>query len=422
MIKVSNRRMPLLLVLALLATLLSSAGSASATTNNTVVGPVPAIFSAGNYTLASLNIDEGVIGNIATNDVIVVTLPSGIQWQSMADQNIITTHGKTTLTAAMHEVSEQVAYITVTDINYGTGTDTAYLRIPFNVTVNSLGSGNLQIKIAAPGTAITAESYSIGHAVSPSAAISALSAPTRGSSGQFGTLHIIENAPNGITAGDIIMVKLPTGFTWDAGSAPANISDKTNGRTASVTYSDRTATITMGAYTAGQDSGIYDLATWVTIDKTAAVKGDIIVSISGAAKVTGNPIVIGKYGDYNTASFVIGASTYTLNGESALVVAPPYIKDGRTYLAVRDIGAALGIEQSNIVWDAAKGTVTMTGDKVVQLTIGSNIILINGAAKTMDVAPEIGPGERCMLPAALIAQEFGETATWDAATQTVNIK
>ena len=67
-----------------------------------------------------------------------------------------------------------------------------------------------------------------------------------------------------------------------------------------------------------------------------------------------------------------------------------YIKDNRTYLAIRDIGAACGIDQSNIIWDGSKNTVTlMKGDKVVQMTIGSKTLLINGAAVTMDVAPEV---------------------------------
>ncbi len=125
----------------------------------------------------------------------------------------------------------------------------------------------------------------------------------------------------------------------------------------------------------------------------------------------------------NIAVFKVGASTVTLNGASVRCVAVSYISDSRAYLSIRDSGTALGIDQSNIIWDGTKNTVTLIkGNKVVQLTIGSKVILVNGAAITMDVAPEIGPGDRTMLPAAFVAQAFGKTATWDATAQTVTIK
>lgn len=125
---------------------------------------------------------------------------------------------------------------------------------------------------------------------------------------------------------------------------------------------------------------------------------------------------------YNTSSFVIGASKYTLNGVEVDAVAPSYAANNRTYLAIRDVAHALGIIDSNILWDGANSTVTlMKGDKVVQLKLGSNIMLINGASVTMDVAVEASNG-RTFLPAAFVAQGFGATATYDAATNTVTIK
>jgi hypothetical protein len=123
-----------------------------------------------------------------------------------------------------------------------------------------------------------------------------------------------------------------------------------------------------------------------------------------------------------TSSFVIGASTYTVNGQTVNAVAPSYIKNSRTYLAIRDVAHALGIVDSNVLWDGTKHTVTLIkGDKVVQMTVGSTTLTVNGAAVTMDVAPEI-TASRTFLPAAWLAQAFGSTATFDAATQTVTIK
>jgi len=123
-----------------------------------------------------------------------------------------------------------------------------------------------------------------------------------------------------------------------------------------------------------------------------------------------------------TAVYVIGASTFTVNGAVQQSVNPSYIKEGRTYLAIRDIAAGLGIDPANVNWDGAKQVVTLTkGTKVVKVQIGSLIINVNGKTDVMDVAPETNHG-RTMLPAAFVARAFGVTASWDAVTSTVTIK
>ncbi len=752
MIKARNKKISLLLVLMMLATMFIGVGTASASTNNTIVGAVPAIASSSDtviQTLASINIDEGVIGNLATGNVISVTIPTGMKWAWSGSSSSSTKHGLTTTNWTITWNSDQTANLKVDAINYNSGTDTAQVQIPFKVYVTSVGTGAINAVIAAPGTAVSEGSYTIGTFVSGGVAVSALSTPTIGSSGQLGTLRIIENSALGWADSDNLTFKLPSGFTWDG--TTGNITG-TNGRLVTATFVAGSQTVTLKPVAdASQPStadltkiGIYDLTTKVTIDSSTAVKGDITVSMNGSVNSTGGDIVIGKYGNYdatltvasvksitagkfyqktdeitlqeniagaliqnrdvtftvpdwvqitdiqptsggitydkpslssnsttssfsitiksvtptttngdgrqmkfklylsvqanksgdipltvtgsgitdqsatiatavlpadiavaastditlgtyaqkvgditiseinkntiqktiqrdytgdtatngliyvtltegcqfdrkptikvtagnldidtdnsyltnslggttndrlvipvksesttpatialsdvylttdrtlpqgpifvkiggtgvaenyygnsyvwdstnskatttvasagtigtfavgtakqvqianvvtdlngttsNKAVFTIGASTFTLNGASMTAFAASYIKDGRTYLAIRDIGSALGIDQNNILWDGSKNTVTLIkGDKVVQLTIGSKVILINGAAVTMDVAPEIGPGDRTMLPAAFVAQAFGETATWDATAQTVTI-
>ncbi len=122
-----------------------------------------------------------------------------------------------------------------------------------------------------------------------------------------------------------------------------------------------------------------------------------------------------------TSVFTIGSTTFKLNGVDVTMDVAPYIKESRTFMPIRYVANALGVVDTNILWDDANKTVTlMKADKVVQLKIGSNVMLINGAAVTMDVAPEILNG-RTMLPASWVAQAFAATATWDAAAQTVTI-
>ncbi len=117
----------------------------------------------------------------------------------------------------------------------------------------------------------------------------------------------------------------------------------------------------------------------------------------------------------------IGSSTYRIRGVSQTGDVAPYIKNSRTFLPIRPVAYALGIDDSHIMWDAASQTVTLSKDnRVVQLRIGSNIMTINGISITLDAAPEISNSRTC-LPIALVAQAFGATVTWDAATQTVTI-
>ncbi|MDD3365417.1 MAG: stalk domain-containing protein, partial [Syntrophomonas sp.] len=124
----------------------------------------------------------------------------------------------------------------------------------------------------------------------------------------------------------------------------------------------------------------------------------------------------------STSVFSLGSTSYYTDGNQYTMNTAPYAKDNRTYMPIRYIAYALGISDSNIIWDGANNTVTlMKGSKVVQLKIGRKSILINGASITMDVAPEIGPANRTMLPAALVAQAFGASATWNPKDKSIII-
>jgi Copper amine oxidase N-terminal domain. len=76
--------------------------------------------------------------------------------------------------------------------------------------------------------------------------------------------------------------------------------------------------------------------------------------------------------------------------------------------------------KADILYSDGKVTL-IKGDKVVQLTIGSNVMVINGVAVNMDVAAELS-NDRTMLPFRWVAQALGAKVTWDEATQTVTME
>ncbi|MBC9784490.1 copper amine oxidase N-terminal domain-containing protein [Heliobacterium chlorum] len=121
-----------------------------------------------------------------------------------------------------------------------------------------------------------------------------------------------------------------------------------------------------------------------------------------------------------TAVFKIGDAKMTIGGVEVALDAAPYIKNDRTYVPLRYVAKAVGVEDNNIVYNAAdRSVVLLKGDRAVKLTVGSTEMSINGIPVSMDVAPEIVEPGRIMLPVRWVAQALGVTLNWDAATQTV---
>lgn len=127
-----------------------------------------------------------------------------------------------------------------------------------------------------------------------------------------------------------------------------------------------------------------------------------------------------------TSVFTIGSTTYTVIEQNQTVEktmdVAPYIKDGRTFLPLRYVANALGVDDDNIIWDPVTKAVTIfKGDRIAQVTIGSKTMLVNGVTINMDVAPEITDG-RTMLPIRWMGQALGATIDWDAEARSVTVK
>ena len=123
-----------------------------------------------------------------------------------------------------------------------------------------------------------------------------------------------------------------------------------------------------------------------------------------------------------TSTFVIGSTAASIAGADVTMPVAPYITNSRTQLPVRYVAYACGVPEANVIWNPDNQTVTLLNNNgtVVQLTIGSTSMLVNGVAVVMDVAPEI-TGGYTFLPARYVANAFNYDAAWEAATQTVTI-
>jgi len=113
------------------------------------------------------------------------------------------------------------------------------------------------------------------------------------------------------------------------------------------------------------------------------------------------------------STFSIGSPVADINGTGITMDVAPYVKDNRTFLPIRYVAYALGIEDSGILWDGLNQTAALVkGGKTLAVKIGSPVLVIDGEKTTMEVAPEVA-NERICLPIALVAQAFGATAAWD---------
>lgn len=143
---------------------------------------------------------------------------------------------------------------------------------------------------------------------------------------------------------------------------------------------------------------------------------DYIVKVANATVITPAPSTVKR-----EAVFTLNSTTCTVNGEQMTMDVAPYLKDGRTYLPVRYVGYALGISPANVLWDNSTRTATfIKGNRVVQVTVASKVLKINGASVTMDVAAEMKNG-RVMVPFRWIAQAFGAQVDWNGTSQTVTV-
>ena len=147
-----------------------------------------------------------------------------------------------------------------------------------------------------------------------------------------------------------------------------------------------------GKLLAGASDGVYEAATYIP------------------------PGILGR------SEFVIGKTSYTIEQQDWLMDTAPYVDSGRTFVPVRYLAYALGIDDNNILWDSSKNEATLIKNKdIVKITVGSRSLLVNMKTVAMDVPPQIRDG-RVFLPARWVAEAFGGNVSWDEQKKAVTIE
>lgn len=121
-------------------------------------------------------------------------------------------------------------------------------------------------------------------------------------------------------------------------------------------------------------------------------------------------------------TFVIGSTTYLVNNKKMTMSVEPYNKNNRRYVPIKIVARAIGVQERNIIQNSLNHSVTfIRGDRVVQLSEGKDIMVINGVQVQMDVPTEIVLDE-FMVPMLWVAQAFGLSLTWDENNQTITFE
>ncbi|MDF2878526.1 MAG: hypothetical protein K0S30_1622, partial [Clostridia bacterium] len=106
-------------------------------------------------------------------------------------------------------------------------------------------------------------------------------------------------------------------------------------------------------------------------------------------------------------------------GTSIELTVKPYIEKGRTMAGLRDVANLLGIENRNVVWNSDDKTIIITmNNRIIQLAVNQNYVIVNGEKMSLDVAPQVRNG-RTVLPIAQIARILGIEIQFDAVTKEV---
>lgn len=120
-------------------------------------------------------------------------------------------------------------------------------------------------------------------------------------------------------------------------------------------------------------------------------------------------------GQIKSIVFAIGVNQYFINGQTPGITmdAAPYIDSDRTFVPVRFLGNALGVEDKNITWDDSQGRAALqAGSTRAELTIGVKQIITNGQANDIDIAPQLQPPGRTFLPARFVCEALGYEVDW----------
>ena len=121
---------------------------------------------------------------------------------------------------------------------------------------------------------------------------------------------------------------------------------------------------------------------------------------------------------FNIATAAEADISVFINAAEVEFDVPPVIVDGRTLVPLRAIFEALG---ASVEWDNdTRSVLSERAGSSVSLTVGSNLMKVNGVDKILDVPAQIIQ-DRTLVPLRAISEAFECSVEWDNSTRSVLI-
>ena len=119
------------------------------------------------------------------------------------------------------------------------------------------------------------------------------------------------------------------------------------------------------------------------------------------------------------STFAIGSTEYTVNDVKYTMDAAPYISaESKTMVPVRYVANAFGIAEKDILFSNSTVTI-LAGHRTIQLTIGSDVAILNGVQYKMATPVVLNKDNRTFVPIAEIAKLLGVHYSWNNELKTV---
>lgn len=318
-------------------------------------------------------------------------------------------------------------------------TDSLEFTMPIQADINTTG----EVKLAVEGRALAeAKEVVIANVKAPFEVTTEAVELKVGLNGQVGgKITIAETAPEMFNKGEVV-IAMPeyAGISFKKGQDVEVKAENVTVKNVKVTADE----IRFEVVRTSDEAGKIEISNIeFNVDRTAP-EGAFDVAIAGPAISTNKYIKSGEealnvadfvtIGTKNTedisgsnglkvgtAAFTINSDKYVVNGEEKTMKGGvPYILNGRTMMPVRYVSEAFGIEGDNVLFN--NGVVTLfAGNRIIQLTNGSNVAVVNGVSITMEQAVTIKEG-RTYIPVGEVGRLLGVNVSWDNATKTATFK
>lgn len=171
----------------------------------------------------------------------------------------------------------------------------------------------------------------------------------------------------------------------------------------------------------------------VTVDRSVP-EGKIDLEIGGTAiDAYGKSIVIEDFFNITTQNtedidykglsketlrFIIGSMKAYKGSEEILMDIAPYIEEpGFTMVPIRYVAQGFGLAEQDITYNKEQGTITLfAGNRIIQLTKGNKLAIVNSAQIEMQVPVSIKEG-RTFVSVSEVGKLLGVKASWNNTTK-----